>query len=155
MENQARQVLRSYNRGPAAEPEKRSHGSGNAAADGGGDDAQLGHELGEGFVHANAALAEYHVVFATGEDVLGAHQQFFHGGGHVALEKNGFTDFTKRAKEIVVLHVARADLKDVHVTHHHLNLRRVHYFADGEEAEFVGGFAQELEARFAHALERV
>ncbi len=56
---------------------------------------------------------------------------------------------------IVVLHVARADLEDVHVIHHHLNLRRVHHLADGEEAKFVRGFAHKLEARFSHPLEGI
>ncbi len=36
-----------------------------------------------------------------------------------------------------------------------MDLRSVHYFADGEEAGFVGSFAHELEARFAEALEGV
>src|SRR5216683_99189 len=110
---------------------------------------------GVGFERANAALAENDVVVAAGEDVFGAHEKFFHGGGHAALEKNGLADFAQRAKEVVVLHVARADLEDVDVTHHHLNLRRVHHFADGKEAEFVGGLAHKLEARFTHALEGV
>src|SRR6266404_196772 len=104
---------------------------------------------------ANAALAENHVVIAAGQDVFRAHQQLFHGGGHAALQKNRLADFAQRTKEIVVLHVARANLKNVHVTQHHLNLRRVHHFADGEEAKFVRGFAHELEARFPHALESV
>src|SRR6267154_4841974 len=104
---------------------------------------------------ADAALAENDVVIAAGQNVFGAHQKFFHGGGHAAFQQDGFADFTKRAKEIVVLHVARANLKNVHVTQHHLNLRRVHHFADAEEAEFVRSFAHELEARFPHALESV
>src|SRR5437762_5257763 len=60
-----------------------------------------------------------------------------------------------RNMQVVVLHVARANLEDVNVAHHHLDLRRVHHFANGKEAEFVGGFAHELEARFTHALEGV
>src|SRR5437879_1477344 len=51
--------------------------------------------------------------------------------------------------------VARADLKNIHVAQHHLNLRRVHYFADGEQAEFIRGFAHELQAWLAHPLESV
>src|SRR5947207_1165184 len=110
---------------------------------------------GVGFESANAALAENYVVVAASKDVFGAHQKFVHGGGHAALEKNRFADFDKRAKEIVILHVARADLEDVDITHHHLDLRSVHHFADGEEAEFVGGFAHDLEARFTQALKGV
>src|SRR5437762_13649331 len=91
------------------------------------------------FERSNAALAENDIVVAPGEDVLGAHQKFFHSCRHAALQENRLADFAKRAKEIVVLHAARADLEDVDVTQHHLNLRCVHHFADGEEAEFVGG----------------
>src|SRR6266852_8769469 len=110
---------------------------------------------GVGFERANSALAQNHVVVAAGKDVFGTHQKFFHGGRHAALEKNGFAEFTERAKEKVVLHVARADLEDVHVRHHHLNLRGVHHFADSEEAEFRGCFAHQLEARFTHSLKGI
>src|SRR5438094_1851601 len=94
---------------------------------------------GVGFESANAALAENYVVVAASKDVFGTHQKFFHGGGHAALEENRFADFAKRAKEIVVLHVACADLEDVDITHHHLNLRSVHHFSVGEEADIVCG----------------
>src|SRR6266446_1133659 len=108
-----------------------------------------------GFEGADAALAEDDVVVAAGKNVFGAQQQFFHGGGHAALEQHGLADFAKGAEEVVVLHVARADLKDVHVAEHHLDLGRVHDFADGEEIEFLRGLAHEFEAFFTHALEGV
>src|SRR6266849_1078098 len=172
--------------------------SGHAAADGGGDDAELGHELGEvsgleglraigksvvgvvvdfdeqavgaggyggaghgrnfvaapgtvggvgehgemrkffdygdggdvervarvGLEGTDAALADNDVVIAAGEDVLGAEQQLFHGGGHAALEEDRLADFAECAEEIIILHIARADLEDVHVAEHHLDLRR-------------------------------
>src|SRR5947207_10555358 len=56
---------------------------------------------------------------------------------------------------MVILHVARANLKNIYVAEHHLDLRWVHDFADGEELEFLSGFAHELEAFFAHALEGI
>src|SRR5467141_2368019 len=107
------------------------------------------------FEGADAALAEDYVVIPAGEDVLSAEEEFFHGGGHAALEEHGLADFAEGAEEIIVLHVARADLKDIDVAEHHLHLRRVHNFADGEEIEFLRGFAHQLEALFAHALEGV
>src|ERR1700720_2045911 len=93
-----------------------------------------------GFECADAALAEDYVVIAAGEDVLGAKEQLFHGGGHAALEEYGLADFAEGAKEIIVLHVARADLEDVDIAEHHLHLRRIHDFADGEEIDFLRGF---------------
>jgi len=60
-----------------------------------------------------------------------------------------FTDFRRAREGGSKLHVARADLENVNVTHHHLDLRRVHHFAPVKtRPNFVGGFAQELEARF-------
>src|SRR5271163_4541194 len=108
-----------------------------------------------GLERPDAAFAEDYVVVAAGEDVFGTHQEFLHGGGHAALEENWLSDFAEGAKEKVVLHVASAYLEDVYILQHHLDLRGVHDFADGEEAEFVGGFAHELEAGFAHALKGV
>ena len=108
-----------------------------------------------GFEGADAALAEDHVVVAAGEDVFGAEQKFFHRGGHAALEQDGLADFAERAEQMIILHVARADLKNIDVLAHHLNLRRVHHFADDEQTEFVGGFAHQLQAFFAHALKGI
>src|SRR4029077_3884431 len=56
---------------------------------------------------------------------------------------------------MIILHIARADLEDVHVAEHHLDLGRVHDFADTEEIELLRGFAHQLEAFFAHSLESV
>jgi hypothetical protein len=108
-----------------------------------------------GLERADTALAEDDVVIASGEDVLGAEQQLFHSGGHAALEEHGLADFAEGAEEIIILHVARADLEDIDVAEHHLHLRGVHNFADGEQIEFLRGFAHQLEAFFAHALEGV
>ena len=71
------------------------------------------------------------------------------------FSSTGLLDFAERAQQMVVLHVARAHLKDVDIVAHHLNLRRVHYFADGEKLEFFGGFFHEFQAFFAHALKSV
>src|SRR5262249_13137489 len=97
-----------------------------------------------GFKGADAALAENHVVVAAGKDVFGAEQELFHRRRHTAFEKNGFADFAECAQQVIVLHVARADLVNVHVLAHHFDLRRVHDFADGEQAELVGGLAHDL-----------
>ena len=56
---------------------------------------------------------------------------------------------------MIVLHIARADLQNIHVADHHLNLRSVHDFAHAKEAEFFGGLTHKFQALFAHALKRV
>src|SRR2546423_611263 len=104
--------------------------SGEAAAYCWGDDAQLGHELIE--------LAGLEGLRAVGKSVIGI-----------------VADFAESAEKMIILHVARADLKNIHIAEHHLDLRRVHDFADGEELEFLGGLAHKLEALLTHALEGV
>ena len=59
------------------------------------------------------------------------------------------------AQQVEVLHVARADLEDVDVGQHKLDLRDLHDLADHEQVELVARFAQQLEAFEAEALERV
>src|SRR5690242_15287082 len=108
-----------------------------------------------GFKRADAAFAKNDVVISARKNVFGAEQQLFHSGGKAAFQEHGLADFAEGAKQIVVLHVARTHLEQVHVRQHHRNLGRIHNFADGAKAEFVGGFTQELEAGLAQALKRV
>ena len=70
---------------------------------------------GVGLEGADAAFAEDHVVVAPGHDVLGAHQQFFVGGAHAAFEEDRLVQFADCLEQVEVLHVAGADLDDVHV----------------------------------------
>src|SRR5579859_3929911 len=58
-----------------------------------GDGGDVEGVAGVGLKGADAALAEDYVVVAAGEDVFGAEEEFFHGGGHAALEENRFADF--------------------------------------------------------------
>jgi hypothetical protein len=37
-------------------------------------------------------------VVAAGEDVFGAEEKLFHGGGEAALEQDGFADFAESAE---------------------------------------------------------
>ncbi len=69
------------------------------------------------------------------KNIFSAEQQFFHRGGHAALEQDRLANFAERAQQVVILHVARADLKNIDVARHHLDLRGVHHFADGKETE--------------------
>src|SRR4029077_13483210 len=108
-----------------------------------------------GLKRANATLAKDHVVVSAGKNVLGAEKKLLNRGGHAALQKDGLLNFTERAEKKIVLHVARADLKNIDVLAHHLDLREVHHFADDEQLEFVGGLADQLKAFFAQALEGV
>ena len=110
---------------------------------------------GVGLEGADAALAEDDVVVAAGEDVFGGEQQLFDGGGDAALEQHGLADRAELAQQVEVLHIARADLEEIDVGQHQLDLGDLHDLADDEQAGGVAGFAQQLEGIEAHALEGV
>ena len=120
-----------------------------------GDRGDVHGVAGEGFEGANAAFAEDDFEVAAGHDVFGRKQHFFNGGGDAALQQDGLVDAAQILQQVEVLHVARADLEDVHVLEHERNLRRIHHFADDDEAVFIGGGAHDLQALFAHALEAI
>src|ERR1700757_311197 len=96
------------------------------------------------FKGADAALTKNHVVISAGENVFGAEEKLLNSGGHAALQEHGLLHFAESAEKEIVLHVAGAYLEHVHVVAHHLDLRRVHHFADDEQFEFVSGVAHEF-----------
>ena len=71
------------------------------------------------------------------------------------FSKHRLADLAQLPQQVEVLHVARADLEDVDVRQHGLDLGDFHDLADDQETVGVGGFAQQFEAINAHALERV
>ena len=63
---------------------------------------------------------------------------------HIPPEQAATAFECESAQKKIVLHVARSNLKDVHVSAHHLDLRRIHHLADNEKVELVRGFANQL-----------
>ena len=92
---------------------------------------------------------------AAGQDVLGAHEPLVDGVAHAALEQDGFLAGADLAEERVVLGVAGADLQDVGVIDDELDLAGIQDLGNDGQAGGFAGLGQELEARFAHALEAV
>ena len=82
-------------------------------------------------------------------------KQLFDGGGDAALEQHRLAHLAELAQQVEVLHVARAYLEAIDEGQHGLDLRDLHDLADGEQAMGIGGFAHELEAGNAEALEGV
>ena len=62
------------------------------------------------------------------------------------FSSTGLSISPSAAQQVIVLHVARADLQHVDVGQHDFDLRRVHHFADDEQAVFVGRVAHQLQA---------
>jgi hypothetical protein len=70
------------------------------------------------FEGSDAAFTENDVWIAVAEDVFGCEKEFFDGGTHAALQKDGFFGFSDFFEEVEILHVSRANLKNVCVFFH-------------------------------------
>ena len=104
---------------------------------------------------ADAALAQDHIVVAAVHDVLSREQPLLDGGRGAALQQHRLAHLAQRLEQVVVLHVARAHLQDVHQLRHQRNLGVVHHLADDQQAVPVSSCAQPLQRRLAQALEAV
>src|SRR5262245_21080946 len=108
-----------------------------------------------GLERANPAFAEDHVCVAAGEDVFGRQQPLFDRRGDAAFEQDRLPRVTELAQERVVLHVPRADLKDVAVLGNQLDLADVHHLGDDLEVVGVRRAAEHLQSLLAESLERI
>ena len=70
----------------------------------------------------NPALTQDYLIVPTGHNVLSREQQLFQRRGNPALQQDGLAHFPQLTKQVEVLHIPRADLKDVNVRQHQLNL---------------------------------
>ena len=98
---------------------------------------------------ADAALAEDDLLVAAGHDVLGAHEQLLERAGQTALEQDGLAQLAELTQEIEVLHIARADLNDIHI----LEQRQMLHAHDLGHNRQAGGRARRFEQLDAGGLE--
>src|SRR5436190_18067931 len=82
----------------------------------------------------DAALADDDFVIAAGHQVLGRKQRLFNRRRRAAFEQNWLVELGKVSQQIVILHVARADLQNVYVTDEERNLLRLHDFGNRQQA---------------------
>ncbi len=94
---------------------------------------------------ADAALAEDDLLVAAGHDVFRAHQQLLERVGQAALEEDGLVRFAELAQQIEILHVACADLQNVHVVEQR-KIRDAHDLGDDGQARLFPGDFQQLKA---------
>ena len=120
-----------------------------------GNDRQVERVAGRIFEGPDSALAEDHLPVPFGEDVLGRHQEVFHGRAHAAFQEDRDPGAAAFLEQVEVLHVAGADLEDVGVALDDLDLARVHDFGHDRHAEAVAGGLEDLEPVAAEPLEAV
>ena len=119
------------------------------------DGRQVHRVAGVGLEGADAALAEDDVGVARADDVLGRHQPLLDGRAVAALEHDRLADPPDGHEQRVVLHVAGADLEDVRVARHDLDLRWLHDLGDDGQPGQLARLGQVSERLDAEALERV
>ena len=76
---------------------------------------QVERVAGIGLEGTDAALTEDDTCIAAGHDILRAHQKLLQCAGKAALEEDRLVEPSKLRQKVEVLHIARADLNDVHV----------------------------------------
>ena len=89
------------------------------------------------FKGADAALAQHHALVTPRQNIFGRHQQFFDGRGKSAFEQDSGACFANGTQQIEVLHVARADLKHIHIFDHHIHLHLRHDLNDDWQSRFL------------------
>ena len=109
---------------------------------------------GSGLKGADAALAQDNLFVAAGHDVFCAHQQLFDGVGKSALEQDGLVYFAQLLEQLKVLHIACADLNDVHLFKQR-QMVDAHDFGDNGQTGCFFGFQQVIQPFLAQSLEGV
>src|SRR5208282_4529063 len=95
------------------------------------------------------------IVVSTGHNVLGGEQQFLQCRSNATLEQNRLLNFAQFTEQIEILHVARADLEDVHERQHDGDLRNFHDLADNQQSKAITSLTQEFQSFQPESLERV
>ncbi len=108
-----------------------------------------------GFERANSALAQDDIVVSTSHNVFGGEQQLFQCRSNAPFEQNRLFDFPQFTQQIEILHVARANLEDVHKRQHDGYLRNLHDLADDQQFKAITGLAQKFQSFQPESLERV
>ena len=103
----------------------------------------------------DAALAQDDLRVAGRGDVLGGHQPLLDRGAEAALEHHRPARAPAREQQREVLHVARADLEDVRVLGHDVDLVGLHHLGDHRQPGPLARLREVAQALDAQALEAV
>ena len=82
---------------------------------------------------ANAALAENYFVIAAGKNIFGGKQKLFNGCRNAALQQYRLADAPQLAQQIIILHIARADLENIGISRQQRNLAGIHHLTDDQQ----------------------
>src|SRR5487761_766503 len=119
------------------------------------DRVQVEREAGRGFEGTDAPLAQDHVAVALRQDILGGEQPFLDGRRHSPLQQDRLARAAGLLEQRVVLHVAGAELEDVGIARHQLDVARRHHLCHDLEAGLLASQRHHLQGRFAQALKRI
>ena len=103
----------------------------------------------------DAAFAQDDVLISLVEHVFGSQQELVDGGGRAALQQHGNTRLTDGLQQVVILHVARADLQDVGIPGDEIHVMGRHHLGDDRQAGFFTGRCQQFQPEFLQALEGI
>ena len=107
-----------------------------------------------GLKGTDAALAQDDIGVAACKDVLRRHQELLHRGGQAALEQDGLFRAAQLLEQHEVLHIARAELDDIHIREQ-VEVLFAHDLGHDRQAGLALGFEQQLEALGLQPLEGV
>ena len=116
---------------------------------------QVQRVAGRALKRADAALTEDNVLIAAGHDVLGGHDPLLNGIRQAALEQNGLVHLADGLEQLEVLHIARADLHNVHILLELGDVDLVHQLTDDRQAGDLAGLDHIQDALGAQTLEGV
>ena len=105
-------------------------------------------------ISADAAFAQDDLVIAACHDVLSAHQPLLNRVRQPALEQNRLMRLAQHLQQLEILHVARANLNNVHIVEQR-QMRGIHNFRHNGQSRCFLRFQQQLQTVLMQPLKRI
>ncbi len=110
---------------------------------------------GVSFKSPDTAFAEDDLLVALHENVLRSQQKFLQRRAHVAFQNDGLVGFAHFAQQVEIVHVARADTKNIHVFGQKLEVMYGENFGFDEKLGFLSDEPEKRDPFVADALKGV
>ena len=112
-------------------------------------------EPGQGLKTAYASLAEHHLAIAPGQHVFRRQEPLLVGCGKAPFDHYRHIQFAHGVQQIVVLHITSANLQDVGVFGHGIEVLDGHHFGNDRQAGFLLGCLEQFQPFNTHASKTV